>query len=51
MFILHLFMPHGSHGRYGHDHAGHGKAGHAHNHDKKETQEGTKEEHKGHQHH
>ena len=49
MFILHLFMPHGSHGRGHRDHAGHDKAGHAHN--KKETQEGTKEEHKGHQHH
>ncbi|MEQ8424052.1 MAG: hypothetical protein RIA63_05030 [Cyclobacteriaceae bacterium] len=50
MFALHLFMPHGSHGRSGHNHGGHSNKKHGES--KEEVlNDGDKKGHEGHRHH
>lgn len=49
MFVLHLFMPHGSHGRSGHNHAGHSAKKYGEG--KEEVLDGDKKGHEGHRHH
>lgn len=53
MFVFHLIMPHGGHGRGGHAHGGHGRPGENSDHErgKEEPAVGTQEEHKGQRHH
>ncbi|NLP58969.1 hypothetical protein [Lutibacter sp. B1] len=48
MFVIHLFMPHKSHSQRGYKHGNHKTS---HNHNKKESTEIPKEEHKDYQHH
>ena len=49
MFAIHLFMPHGSHGhgRHGHNNGNHND----HEHNEKQSDDGSTEKRKGHQHH
>jgi len=49
MFVLHLLMPHGSHGHGSHNPAGHSDQDQEHV--KEEVLDGPKDKHKGHQHH
>ena len=50
MFALHLFMPHGSHGRRGHNHGGHSDKTNGES--KEEVlDDGDKKGHEGHRHH
>ncbi|WP_421803173.1 hypothetical protein [Flagellimonas sp.] len=50
MFVVHLFMPHGSHGRSGHNHGGHSNKKHGES--KEEVlDDGDKKGHEGHRHH
>jgi len=53
MFVLHLLMPHGGHGRGGHAHGGQSRSGENidYEHGKEEPAVETQEEHKGHRHH
>ena len=49
MFAIHLFMPHGSHGHGGHRHNNGNHNNHEHN--EKQSDDGSTEKRKGHQHH
>ncbi len=50
MFVLHLLMPHGSHGGGGHNHGGHGAKQHGEG-KEKVLDDGDKKGHEGHRHH
>ena len=50
MFVVHLFIPHGSHGRNRHNHGGHSDKKHGES--KEEVlDDGDKKGHEGHRHH